>query len=263
MKQKKYTSQLGTGLGMIEETNALLNIWQPGMPSTQLFEEALSSGRFPGISARRLRNLINGCFAPRLLVNDGKAAEYLKILRSALTIREVEQLLFIYACRANKILEDFVCEVYWPAYASGHETISNSEAQIFVTKAVQQGLTTTPWSEKTIKNVAGYLTGACADFGMLERGQKVTRKIIPCRIEPKTAVALAYELHFSGLGDNTIVAHSNWALFGMDRFDVVAELKRLSLKGMFIVQAAGEIIRIGWQFNNPKELSSAISQGHF
>lgn len=261
MKQKRYTSQLGTGLGMIEETNALLNIWTLGMSSTQLFEEALNSGRFPGISARRLRNLISGCFGPRLLVNDGKPAEYLKTLRPNLSVREIEQLLFLYTCRANQILEDFVCEVYWPAYAAGHESITNAEAQLFVTKAVQQGLTTTPWSEKTIQNVAGYLTGACAEFGILERGQKVTRKIIPCRIEPNVAVVLAYDLHFSGLGDNTVVAHPNWALFGMGRSDVVTELRRLSLKGVFVVQTAGEVIRIGWQCKNPKELSSAISQG--
>ena len=152
MKQKKYTAQLGTGLGMIEETNALLDVWIPGMSSVRLFDEALKLGSFPGISARRLRNLISGCFAPRLLVNNGKPAEYLKILRPNLSNREVEQLLFVYTCRANQILDDFVREVYWPAYASGHESISNGEAQSFVTKAVQAGLTTTPWSEKTIKN---------------------------------------------------------------------------------------------------------------
>jgi hypothetical protein len=261
MKQKRYTSQLGTGLGMIEETNALLNVWTPGMSSAQLFDEALNSGRFPGISARRLRNLISGCFAPRLLVNSGKPAEYVKKLRPNLSSREIEQLLFVYTCRANTILDDFVREVYWPAYAAGHESISNSEAQIFVSKAVQQGLTTTPWSEKTIKNVAGYLTGTCADFGMLERGQKVNRKIVPSRAEPNLTIVLAYDLHFSGLGDNTVVAHSDWALLGMDRSDVVTELKRLSLKGVFLVQIAGEAIRIGWQCKNLEELSSAISQG--
>ena len=261
MKEKRYTSQLGTGLGMIEETNALLNVWTPGMSSIQLFEKALNSGRFPGISARRLRNLISGCFAPRLLVNEGKPADLLKTLRPNLSGREIEQLLFIYTCRANRILEDFVREVYWPAYAAGHESISNSEVQVFVTKAVQQGLTTTAWSEKTVKNVAGYLTGACADFGMLERGQKVIRKIIPFRIEPNVAIVLAYDLHFSGLGDNTVVAHSDWEVLGMDRSDVVTELRRLSLKGVFLVQVAGEAIRIGWQCKNSEELSSAISQG--
>jgi len=256
---KRYTTQLGTGLGMVEETNALLDVWTPGMSSTQLFEEALNSGSFPGISARRLRNLISGCFGPRLLLNNGKLAEYLKTLRPNLSSREMEQLLFIYSCRANQILEDFAREVYWPAYAAGHESIANTEARIFVTKAVQQGLTTTRWSEKTINNVAGYLTGACAEFGMLERGQKVIRKILPYPIEAAVAIVLAYDLHFSGLGDNTIVAHSNWELFGMDRSDVIAELRRLSLKGVFLVQTAGETIRISWQCKNAKELSNAIS----
>ena len=261
MKPKKYTTQLGNGLGMVEETHALLGVWTPGMSSARLFDEALKLGSFPGISARRLRNLISGCFAPRLLVGNGKPAEYLKILRPSLSSREAEQLLFVYACRANQILGDFIREVYWPAYAAGRESISNSEAQIFVTKAVQAGLTTTPWSENTIKNVAGYLTGTCADFGMLERGKKVNRKIIPFRTEPNVAIVLAYDLHFSGLGDNTVVAHPDWALLGMDRSDVVMELKRLSLKGVFLVQTAGEVIRIGWQCKNPEELTNAISQG--
>ncbi len=260
MTPKRYTSQLGAGLGMIEETHALLDVWTPGMSSIQLFKEALNSGRFPGISARRLRNLINGCFGPRLLVNDGQPAAYVKTLRPSLSVREMEQLLFVYACRANPILEDFVCEVYWPAYAAGQAAIANRDAQVFVTQAVQQGLTTTPWSENTIKNVAGYLTGACADFGLLERGRKGARQMIPCLMEPNVAVLLAYELHFSGLGDNSLVAHADWALFGRNRSDVVTELKRLSLKGLFLVQTAGEVIRIGWQCKNPEELSNAISQ---
>ncbi len=197
---------------------------------------------------------------PPLTGNEGQPAAYVQTLRPGLSAREMEQLLFIYACRANPILEDFVCGVYWPAYTAGQASIANRDAQRFVTRAVQQGLTARPWSENTIKKMAGYLTGACADFGLLARGRKVTRRMIPCLIEPNVAVLLAYDLHFYGLGDNTVVAHPNWALFGMERADVITELKRLSLKGGFIVQTASETIRIGWRSKNPKELSIAISQ---
>ena len=85
--------------------------------------------------------------------------------------------------------------------------------------------------------------------------------MLPFRIEAKAAIALAYELHFSGAGDNTVIGHPDWALFGLERKDVIAELRRLSLKGVFIVQTAGDVVRIGWQCKNPKELSSAISEG--
>ena len=59
-----YTSNLGAGLGLIAETGALLEIWQPGMSIHQLHQEALDSGRFSQMTARRLRNLVVEAFAP-------------------------------------------------------------------------------------------------------------------------------------------------------------------------------------------------------
>lgn len=261
MKERRYTTKLGAGLGMVEETNVLLDLWTPGMTSMQLYQEALESGHFPGISARRLRNLVVECFGSRLLSHDCRSGEYLKILRPNLNGRDVEQLLLLYTCRANAILADFIRQVYWPFYGSGRDKLSNQDARDFVIKANQQGLTTQPWSARTIQNVAGYLTGACADFGLLERGQRISRKVLSFRIKPKTAIALAYDLHFSEMGDNMVIAHPDWALFGLERSDVISELRRLSLKGVFLVQTAGDVVRIGWQCNNPKELSSVISEG--
>ncbi|HPP28649.1 MAG TPA: DUF1819 family protein [Phycisphaerae bacterium] len=261
MKHRQYTTQLQAGLGMVDETRTLLDLWTPGMTAARLNQVALESGRFPGVSARRLRNLVTECFHPRLLVDGGRPAEYLKTLRKAMSLREFEQMLLVYTCRANIILADFIRDVYWPAYSSGRDALSNLEAREFVTRANQQGLTARPWSDTTIRRVSAYLTGACADFGLLERGNRSVRKVLPCRIEPHTAIVLAYDLHFSGLGDNAVIGHPDWTLFGLDRADVISELKRLSLKGTFLVQMAGEVVRIGWQCKNAKELSSAIAEG--
>lgn len=260
MTQAQYTTQLQAGLGMVNETRGLLDLWTHGMQTVQLYHTALESGRFPGVSARRLQNLVSECFSPRLLSQEGRPADFLKVLMPVLGARDIEQILMVYTCRANVILADFVRDVYWPAYSSGRELLTNQDARDFVVKANQQGLTAKPWSETTIRRVSAYLTGACADFGLLERGTRSTRKVLPCRIEPKAAIALAYDLHFSGMGDNTVIGHPDWALFGLERADVIAELRRLSLKGVFLVQTAGDVVRIGWQCKNPKELSSAISE---
>jgi hypothetical protein len=158
------------------------------------------------------------------------------------------------------ILADFVKDVYWERYSGGRETINNEEARDFVTQANQLGKTIHPWSEGTIRRVAGYLTGCCADFGLLENGRKITRKIIPFRIEQRTTAVLAYDLHFSGLGDNAVVAHPDWALFGLQKEDVRDELKRLSLKGFFIIQTAGDVIHIGWAYKNWEDLLHVVTE---
>jgi len=76
-ERKEYTTQLGAGLGLIAETRALLELWQTDMDVTALYQAALQSGRFPTISARRLRNIVVECFAPRYLANNGVPARCL------------------------------------------------------------------------------------------------------------------------------------------------------------------------------------------
>ena len=65
MKDDFYTTQLQAGLGMILETQILLNLWSPGLDAIQLQKLALESGELPNVSARRLRNIVGECFVPR------------------------------------------------------------------------------------------------------------------------------------------------------------------------------------------------------
>ena len=255
-----YTTQLQAGLGILDETRTLLDLWQPGMKTSNLFQTALDSGYFPNVTARRLRNVVAECFAPRYLVSKDYPAVLLKSLIKNVSSAELSQMLFLFTARANVILVDFVKTVYWPKYSGNHDTISNDEARDFVIQANQHGKTTRPWSESTIKRVSTYLTGCCADFGLLETGRKSVRRIIPYRVEQKTIALLAYDLHFSGLGDNSVIAHPDWELFGLQKEDLRDEMKRLSLKGFFIIQTAGDVIRIGWNYKNWEELVNVISE---
>jgi hypothetical protein len=262
MKNNKYyTTQLQAGLGVIEETQILLDLWNPGMKAPDLFQTALDSGNFPNISARRLRNIVSECFAPRYLVAEDYPAAILKKVAKRVTFSTFAQLLFLFTARANEILADFVKMVYWNQYASGRDNISNDAARDFVIQANQQGRTASPWSESTIKRVSTYLTGCCADFGMLENGRKRVRKIIPYRIEQNTMALLVYDLHFSGLGDNAVVGHPDWKLFGLQKEDLRHELKRLALKGFFIIQTAGDVIHFGWKYKSWEDLIDVIAKG--
>jgi hypothetical protein len=252
---------LNAGVGMINETITLLNIWQPGMSLAELNKAALESGQFPKITARRLRNLLAESFKPRYLRSDGSVAKLLKSVQKSFSTSELKHLLFLYTCRDSQILADFVRQVYWPAYSSGRGMLSNEEAFKFVVRANQDGKTTEPWSDSTLKRVTRYLTSSCADFGLLEEGAKSKRKILSFQIEPRVLAILAYELHFQGLGDNSVINHPDWQLFGMDRDDVLNEFKRHALKNWFIVQTAGDIVKIGWQAKTQEEMIDVIVNG--
>lgn len=242
-----YTTQLQAGLGLIDETKVLLDIWQPGQNASQLYQAALDSGRFPNVTARRLRNVVAECFAPRYLANQGIAAQHMKSLSGRLNSGDLLQLFLLFTARANPILADFICYVYWDRYASGYTQISNDDAKVFVQRGIDDGKTSKCWSETTVRRVSAYLTGCCADYGLLEKGTRSTRRMLAFRLSQSVAAYLAYDLHFSGLGDAAVINHEDWRLFGLSREEVIEELRRLSLKGFLIFQAGGDVTRISWK----------------
>ena len=186
-------------------------------------------------------------------------AQFLKLLRQRLSYREFVQLLFIYTSRANLILRDFVHEVYWAMYSSGRDQLTRDDARSFVIQAKQNGKTTTPWSESTIRRVSAYLTGCCVDFGLLASTTRGIYKILPFRIEPKVALILAHELHFAGHSDMRVIASPDWELFGLDRVDVLNEFKRQALAGAWIVQSATDITDISWHYHSWEALIHVIA----
>ena len=256
-----YTTQLQAGLGLIDETKDLLDLWHPGMTASQLHQHALTSGRFPNVTARRLRNIVSECFAPRYLVSHGAPAQHLKWLSGNIAGSDFIQLMLIFTARANPILGDFIRTLYWARYAGGYAEISNEDARAFVERAIDDGKTSKRWSDSTVRRVSAYLTGCCADYGLLGPGARSSRRIHALRISAVAAAYLAHDLHFSGLGDNVLLAHHDWMLFGLAREDVLDELKKLSLKGHLIVQAAGDAVRISWKQPNMEALCDVLSQG--
>jgi hypothetical protein len=260
MIEKTYTTKLGAGQGLIDETRVLLDLWQPNMSAKELFEVALSSGQFPRMTARRIKNLVVEGFFPRYIIEENKPAIYLKILKNSIRVQEFNQILFVYTCRLHRVLYDFVREIYWNTYSSGQDVLTIYETREFIEQANSDGKTTSPWSEKVIVRVSSYLNGTCADFGLLEHRKSGTRKIKIIRIESLVFIYFAYELHISGLGDNQVISHPDWSLFGMDRSDVLNEFKRQSLKGWWIFQSAGEATRIGWKFESMQELINVFTE---
>lgn len=249
-----YTTQLQAGLGLLDETRSLLELWQPGVTTPRLYDLALASGRFPGVTARRLRNIVTEGFAPRYLVNDGAPCLHLKTLRPRLSSAELLQLMLIFTARANPVFGDFIRAVFWERYATGASTLGKADALAFLARAMDDGKTAKRWSAITEKRVAGYLTGCCADFGLLEKASKPTRRILPIQLAESVAAYLAYDLHLSGISDAGLLNHPDWALFGLERTEVLEQLKRLALKGFLILQSGGEVVRITWTYETLQEL---------
>jgi Putative inner membrane protein (DUF1819) len=256
-----YSTRLSTGLGLVSETQRLLELWQLAMTAPVLAMAAMKAGTFPSLSARRLRNLVIEGFGLRFLIEGGQPARLLKAVQWRIDAVDFRHLLFIYTCRANPILADFVRDIYWTRYAAGLDAVRKDDAHGFVSRAVADGKTRVRWTETNILRVSQYVLGACADFSLVGAMRDGGRVILPFRITPVVASFLAHDLHFRGLGDNAVVQHPEWMLFGLHPDDTLSEMKRLASKGQFILQSAGGIVRIAWKLKSMEELPDVLAGG--
>ncbi|WP_218509737.1 BrxA family protein [Variovorax sp. dw_308] len=258
-RPKFYTTQLQAGLGLVEETRLLLSLYETGIEPQTLLARALDSGLFARVTARRLRNVVIECFAPRYMRDVG-VARALKRLADLLSRAEFLQLLLIHTARANLILADFVSQLYWPRYAAGRDSLTLDDAKEFVLAGVRGGRTQKPWADGTVRRVGTYLLSCCADYELLSNNVRGPRRIQALRVQDRVAAYLAHDLKFQGLADNQIVAHSDWQLLGLQPNDVRDVLKRLSLQGYLILQAAGEVVHIGWHYKTMEELIDVLAR---
>lgn len=256
---RAYTTKLQAGLGLIAETEKLLSLWEPGMDAHALLKRALVSGEFPSITARRLRNIVLEGFAPRYFRENEEPVSTLKSMRGVLSELDRKLLYFLFTCRANPVLADFVQDLYWPQYSAGGTSLSKIDALAFVEDAVAEGRTTTTWSKSTKMRVSSYLLGACADFGLLGNMEAGARKIEAFRPTSFVTNFLAHDLHFRGLGDNAVLRHEDWRLLGLGPDDALAELKQIALRGEVIVQSAAGLVQISWKHKNMRELAHAVA----
>lgn len=258
MTEQFYTTQLSTGLALTDEMKQILDIWQPGMNNQDVIEACLATGVFSNITATRLRNMVSGCFTPRFLYEDENAVRG-KLVSEKLSRADTNLIFFIYTARANLILRDFLVEVYWQKYASGYQSLHLEDAQSFVEQGLSDGKMKKSWSDTTIKRNSSYLVSCLIDYGFMESQGRSERRITPPRLADNVAVYLAYELHFSGLGDNAVINHPDWQLFGLSPEDVREELKALAVNRHWIIQAAGDVVQISWAYKNMEEVIDVIA----
>src|SRR5690606_4837801 len=145
----------------------------------------------------------------------------LKRLKPVLCNEEFAQLLFLFTARKHAILSDFIKQVYWNHYANNRDMVSIQDARDFVMEAYRQGKLPGQRSEYTLKRIASGLIRCCIDYKLLGSGGQSEYKVLPFRIEKTIFLFLAYDLHFSGMGDNAVIGHPDWELFGLQREDVL------------------------------------------
>lgn len=259
--QRKYSTAISKGAGMIEETRCLLEQWRPEEPLDEFALRVQTEGLLGNSTAYRTRDLVRRVFAPRFLRPNDKPARILRrVITSGLPGRVFTELLFVFAARQDPLVYDFTVREYWPAVRRGRPVMNTDPMLSFLSEAHYDGRLDNQWSEKVSVRIARCVLGLLRDVGFLREVVRGRREIVNYRMSDEGAAILARELNESGVTDSSLCNHPDWELFGMMPSEVVERLDGIGEYRGVIVQRAGSVVHFTWVIKSIEELVDVLAR---
>ena len=248
--KKEYNSNLLKGTGLIQEMLTLIDAYDSTVPYLEFQERVVRDDLLSKSTENRVIDIVRNIFKDRFLGYDINIPEVLKEMREEyVNMSVLTQIFYVYTCRANKLLVDFIIEVYYKKVNSGSYGLKASDPKDFIKNTISDGRIVESWSESTIIRVSRHIIATLIDFELIQKN----KTIINFRIIDLTANYLVHELHFRGISDNNLWQHEDWKLFGLMPNDVISIFERLANQGTFIMQFSGELLSISWKNKSMNE----------
>jgi hypothetical protein len=258
MKKNLYNIDLCKGTGLISESLALFEIYKQNKSKAEMLKGIIDNNLLGKTSEKRISDILEFGLYKRYVSYGAEVPVYLHELRNAnISLEKIKQILFIYSCKANPVLLDFVIQVYWKTYYTGNRKFEVAYARKFIADAFKSGVIKNKWSDGTIKRMSSYLISTLKDFNLIDS----KNNMLNYTISDIAANYLLHILYFHGFNENQILEAKEWMLFGLKSEDEVLEvLKRLSFTGNFVIQHSGEITRITWNNKSMREFINGITK---
>ena len=245
-----YNSNLLKGTGLIQEMLVLIEAYRIGESALDFQKRVLEEGILSKSTDNRTIDVVRNIFRTRFLDQKLDVTTYINAMRDEYVSMDViTQLFLIYTCRANPILADFIFEIYYSHSKSGKSRILAEDPKVFIRSAISDGRIQTSWSSSTIEKVSEHINACLIDFRLVDK----SKQILPFRAIDLTVNYLLHELHFQGYSEMEILHHRDWQIFDLDLSSLVSIAERISFRGTFIFQFSGEILKIGWNYDNMEE----------
>jgi hypothetical protein len=259
--QRKYSTAISKGAGMVEETRRLLEHWRPGEPLDDLTHRVQEEGLLGNSTAYRTRDIVRRVFAPRFLRPNDKPARILQqVLSFGLPGRVFTELLFVFTARQDPLVYDLTIREYWPSVRRGRPVMDTTPMLSFLSEAHYDGRLDNQWSEKVSVRIARCVLGLLRDVGFLREVVRGRRETVNYHMSDEGAALLARELHESGVTDSSLCNHSDWRLFGMTPSEVVERLDGIGEHRGVIVQRAGSVVHFTWVVKSIEELIDVLAR---
>ena len=247
-RNTKYTYGLAKGCALIEETLALLSIFQEDMTKDSLAQFVLESNFLSRCTAQRSEDIVKQVFYPRFMKSNPRVPSWLRTIREkGLMLPHFKQLLLLYCVRENAVVYDYIIQSLNELKKSNAVKLPKYDTLYFIENIVEKGLA--QWGDSAKKRNAGYIKSVLMDFDLINRKDD----ILTYEVSDFTVLYLMHELHFEGLSDAAVWNHEDWQIFGLDKYSTLDRIMQLNLKGGYIAQNTSDLITISWNYQSMED----------
>jgi len=252
-----YTSRIIKAGALLPDTKTLLSHWDLTESVPTNLQRLQRENVFGKASRSRVEDIV-AIFRQRYLTEPSVTRALVTLVKMRLPASALDRILYFHAAKADRLLHDVVSETLGPMSAKGLSDISVDEIRKTVARWVNEGRTTSTWSENTTCRVAQGLMSALRDFGILQGA--VHKRIAPTYV-PVTAFAyVMFYLKEHQPSGVKLVEHPNWRLFFLFREGVERFLFEAHQRGLLEYHAAGSVTRLSFPATTLEEYAHVLAQ---
>ncbi len=253
-----YTSKIIKAGALLDDTKTLLAHWDVEGSVPDNIDRIHRENVFGKASRSRVEDIL-AVFRQRYLGEPDVTKLLVALVKGRWPAASLNRVLYFHAARADRLLHDTVTEILLPLQAVGTGDVTPADVQRRLNEWVEEGLTTSDWSDGTTLRVAQGLLSTLRDFGVLQGA--TNKRIAPAYLPVGAFAYIAFYLKRHHPSGARLMDSHDWKLFFLDRVGVERFMLEANQHGLLEYHAAGTVTRLTFPADTPEGYADVLAQG--
>lgn len=161
-----YTSRIIKASALLPDTRTLFSYWDLDLTPRENLNRVRSQNLLGKASRSRVEDIL-AIFRQRYLQPRSVATALSILIQEGVSPSITDRVFYYYSAQSDSLLHDVVTDMLVPVQWTGLDRITEVEVEAAVRHWVQEGKTTSRWTDTTIHRVAQGVMSTLRDFGVL------------------------------------------------------------------------------------------------
>lgn len=251
-----YTSKIIKAGALLGDTKTLLAHWDESQPVRENLDRIRRENLFGKASRSRVEDIL-AIFRQRYLSDEAVAKALVTLTKGGFPTASLDRILYFHAASSDPLLHDAVTQMLLPMHSHGLVDVDVADFEKAVVKWVNEGKTTTKWSDNTILRVIQGLLSTLRDFGVLQGASK--KRIAPTFVPIEAFAYLAFYLKQRQPSAAKLLELADWKLFFLPREGVERSLIEAQQLNLLEYHAAGTVARLTFPAETLEEYAYVLA----